>query len=117
VHAGELLAELRAILVPFEDSLEAAEIYGIWVLKRPGAKTHDWFAGVRPGKGTAKLMLLPIKAHPELLDGVSPQLLKRRSGDALITLKAGDEGLLPELEQLVARTFDVYVGTPPDGDG
>ena len=108
---------MRGLLVPYEDVLELSEIYGIQVLHRRGARAHDWFAGVRPGKGTAKLMLLPIKANPELLEGVSLQLLKRQSGGALFTLKAGDEDLLPELEQLVARSFEVYVGTPPDGDG
>ena len=106
--ADELVAELRALLVPYEDVLEAAQIYGIEVLHRPGARAHDWFAGVRPGKGTAKLMLLPMKGHPELLDGVSPALRKRITGDALITLKPGDEGLLPEVERLVARAFEAY---------
>jgi hypothetical protein len=106
----KLEAELRAILVPYEDELESAELYGIEVLHRPGLKMHDWFAGVRPGKGSAKLMLLPIKAHPELLEGVSPALSKRRSGDALFTLEPGDEGLVPELEGLVARAFEVYMG-------
>ena len=62
-------------------------------------------------------MLLPIKGHPELLDGISPALRKRVSGDALFTFKPGDETLLPELEQVVAKAFDAYVGTPPDGDG
>jgi hypothetical protein len=116
VDAGELEAELRALLVPYEDVLEADELYGIEVLHRPGSKMHDWFAGVRPGKGSAKLMLLPIKAHPELLDGVSPALLKRRSGDALFTLKPGDEALLPELAQVIARAFDAYVGAAPGAD-
>ena len=113
---GELLAELRALLVPYEDLLEANELYGIEVLHRPRARAHDWFAGVRPGKGSAKLMLLPIKAHPELLEDVSPALRKRLSGDALFTLKPGDEGLLEELEALVQRSFDLYVGQPP-GEG
>ena len=63
--------------MPYEDVLEAAQIYGIHVLHRPGARAHDWFAGVRPGKGTAKLMLLPMKSNPELLEGASPALLKR----------------------------------------
>ena len=117
VTTEELLAELRALLVPYEDVLEPHELYGIEVLHRPGAKMHDWFAGVRPGKGTAKLMLLPMKTHEELLEDVSPQLRKRISGDALITLKPGDEALLPELAQLVAKSFDAYVGTPPDADG
>ena len=114
---GDLEAELRALLVPYEDVLVGEELYGIEVLHRSGSKMHDWFAGVRPGKGTAKLMLLPIKTHPELLEGIAPGLRKRLSGDALFTLKPGDEALLPELEQLVARAFDAYVGTPPDGDG
>jgi len=117
MDADALEAELKALLVPYEDVLVGEELYGIEVLHRPGSKMHDWFAGVRPGKGTAKLMLLPIKGHPELLEGISSALRKRLSGDALFTLKAGDEALLPELEQVVARAFDVYVGTPPDGDG
>ena len=111
--ADELMAELRALLVPYEDVLEPHELYGIEVLHRPGAKMHDWFAGVRPGKATAKLMLLPIKSHPELVEDLSPQLRKRMSGDALFTLKPGDEGLLPELEGVVQRSFDAYVGRPP----
>ena len=108
MDADALVAELKALLVPYEDRLVAAELYGIEVLHRPGSKMHDWFAGVRPGKGTAKLMLLPIKAHPELLDGVSPVLRKRVTGAALITLKPGDDALLPELRALVARAFEVY---------
>ena len=112
----ELVAELRALLVPYEDVLTAAELYGIEVLHRPGSKMHDWFAGVRPGKGTAKLMLLPIKTHPELIEDISTALRKRLSGDALFTLKPGDEALLQELEALVARSFDAYIGRPPDTD-
>jgi hypothetical protein len=110
-------AELKALLVPYEDVLVADELYGIEVLHRAGSKMHDWFAGVRPGKGSAKLMLLPMKTHPELLEGLSPALRKRLTGDALFTLRPGDDALLPELEQLVARAFDAYVETPPDGDG
>jgi hypothetical protein len=116
MDAGELEAELRALLVPYEEVLVADELYGIEVLHRPGARMHDWFAGVRPGKGSAKLMLLPIKANPDLVAGISRALEARRSGDALFTLKPGDEALLPELEQLIARAFDAYVGTPPDAD-
>ena len=108
MDAAELEWALVAMLARYDGRLERAHIYGIEVLHRPGAKAHDWFAGVRPGKGAAKLMLLPIKDHPGLLDGVSPALRKRKSGDALFTLKPGDEGLLPELEALVGRAYDVY---------
>ena len=108
MEPAELVAALESILARYEGPLERAHIYGIEVLHRPGARAHDWFAGVRPGKGTAKLMLLPVKDHPEVLDGVSPALLKRKTGDALFTLKPGDEGLLAELEGLVARAFGAY---------
>ncbi len=116
VDLGAMEAELRAILVPYEDVLEAAEIYGMEVLRLPGAKAHDWFAGVRPGDGSVKLMLLPIHSHPELLDGISPTLRKRKTGASLFTLRANDGELIPELEALVARSFDAYVGQPP-GEG
>jgi hypothetical protein len=108
MDAGELQAALESMLARYDGPLERAQIYGIEVLHRPGARAHDWFAGVRPGKGVAKLMLLPVKADPGLLEGVSPALLKRKSGDALFTLRPGDEALLPELEQLLERAFDVY---------
>ena len=106
---SEIEVRLHALLEPYQDQLVLDTVYGIQVLHRPGARTHDWFAGVRPGKGTAKLMLLPIKDNPEILESVSPPLLKRRSGDALFTLKPGDEALLPELEQIVARAYKVYM--------
>ena len=104
----ELRAALERLLATYRDRLTLDKLYGIDVLHRPGARAHDWFAGVRPGKGSAKLMLLPIKDHPEILDGVSPALLKRRTGDALFTLTPGDERLLPEVETLLARAFAIY---------
>jgi hypothetical protein len=112
MDAAELETALRSMLARYEGRLEPAEIYGITVLHRPGARAHDWFAGVRPGKGVAKLMLLPIKGNAHLLEGLSPELLRRKSGDALFTLRPGDEALLPELAELVGRAFDAYVQTP-----
>lgn len=46
-----LEAELKALLVPYEDVLVAEELYGIEVLHQPGSKMHDWFAGVRSARG------------------------------------------------------------------
>jgi hypothetical protein len=113
---GELEAELRAILVPYEDVLESSEIYGMEVLRRPGAKAHDWFAGLRLRGDTVKFMLLPMHTHPELLEGISPALRKRKTGASVLTLREDDEALIPELEALVQRSFDAYVGQPP-GEG
>ena len=108
-----LEAELRAILVPYEDVLEVSEIYGMEILRTPGAKAHNWFAGVRAQGDAVKFMLLPMHTHPEVLEGVSPALKKRKTGASLFTLRTSDEALLPELEELVQRSFDLYVGQPP----
>jgi hypothetical protein len=107
---GELEAEIRAILVPYEDELETAEIYGLEVLRRPGAKAHDCFAGVQAAGDRIKFNFLPMHHHPELLAGVSPALLRRRTGASVFKLAAGDDTLLDELELLVCRGFEVYMG-------
>jgi len=65
-------ARLEAILEPFRGQLETFEIYGVPMLRRPGARAHDWFAGVSPGNGVIRFFLLPMYGHPELLEGVSP---------------------------------------------
>jgi 7-keto-8-aminopelargonate synthetase-like enzyme len=111
---GELEAELRAILVPYEDVLDAAEIYHMEVLRRPGAKAHDWFAGVQRIEGSVKFNFLPMHGHPELLDGLSPALLRRRTGASVFRLTEADSGLIEELEALVARGFDAYMGSGPE---
>ena len=103
----ELQAALEALLAQYGDVLELAPLYGIQA-HRPGSRAHDWFAGVRPRKGTAKLMLLPITAHPELLEGVSPGLLRRRTGEALFELRPGDEGLVQDVERLLALALQAY---------
>jgi hypothetical protein len=104
-------AELRAILVPYEDELEAAEIYSMEVLRRPGAKAHDWFAGVQQVDGSVKFSFLPMHARPELLGGCSPELLKRRTGASVFKFTDLDDALIEDLEALVHRGFDAYMGT------
>lgn len=110
----QIEAELRAILVPYEDELETAEIYGMEVLRRPGAAAHDWFAGVRRTGPLVKFNFLPIHGHPELLEGVSPSLLKRRAGASFFRFGPDDEGMLDELAAVVARGFEVYMGRHGD---
>ena len=107
-------AELRAVLVPYEDELETAEIYGMEVLRSPGAKAHDWFAGVQQVSGTVKFNFLPMHGHPELLDGCSPALLRHRTGASVLKFSDLDDALIADLEALVARGFAAYrdAGTP-----
>lgn len=106
---GALEAELRAVLVPYEDELETAEIYGMEVLRRPGAKAHDWFAGVQRVEGTVKFNFLPMHGHPQLLEGCSAALLKHRTGASVLKFSDLNDALIADLEALVARGFSVYV--------
>ena len=108
-------ARLEALLDPYRDRLEAFEIYGVPMLRRPGAKAHDWFAGVNRGNGVVRFSFLPMHAHPELLDGLSPAVLKRKKGASLFTFTSVDDETIAELEALLARGLGVY--WPGHGDG
>ena len=99
---------LETLLDPYRDQLEAFEIYGVPMLRRPGANAHDWFAGVNRGNGVVRFSFLPMHAHPELLDGMSPAVLKRKTGASLFAFSAVDDGTLAELEALLARGLEVY---------
>ena len=108
-------ARLRAILVPYEARLETASIYNIPTLRKPGAKAHDWFAFVNPSPKHVGFYLLPVYHHPALREGMSPALAKRLTGKSTFTFKALDEGLATELEGVVARAYDAYMGSDPTG--
>ena len=71
-------ARLERILDPYRDRLETASIYNIPTLRRTGAKAHDWFAFVKPASKHVSFFLMPIVTWPDLLDGCSDALLKRR---------------------------------------
>jgi hypothetical protein len=117
---GELAgvqARLDAILEPYRGQLETFEIYGVPMLRRPGARAHDWFAGVSPGNGVILFFLLPMYAHPELLEGISPALRKQKRGASLFAFANVDDGLVDELTALTERSFAAYMKegeeTPP----
>ena len=103
-------ARLRAILAPYEGRLETATIYNIPTLRRRGANAHQWFAFVKPASKHVGFYLLPVVHHPELVDGLSPELSKRRTGKSVFTFPVMDEELFAELERLVARAYSAYMG-------
>ena len=108
-------ARLEALLDPYRDRLEAFEIYGVPMLRRPGAKAHDWFAGVNRGNGVVRFSFLPMHAHPELLEGLLPSVLKRKAGASLFAFTTIDDDQLAELGRMLARGLDVYWPEHPHG--
>ncbi len=103
-------ARLRAILVPYEDRLEWGTVYGNPMLRRAGANAHQWFAFVKPASKHVGFYLLPMHTWPDLADGLSPALAKRRTGKSAFTFPSLDEDLAAELEALVARAYERYAG-------
>jgi 7-keto-8-aminopelargonate synthetase-like enzyme len=109
-------ARLRAILEPYRDRLVEGQIYRVPTLRRPGAKAHDWFAGVQVARDAVKFNFLPMHAHPELLEGVSPGLRRHKTGASVFRFADLDEPVFVELEGLVARAIDAYMaGVAPAG--
>jgi hypothetical protein len=105
-----LEARLQRVLDPYRDRLETASIYNIPTLRRTGAKAHDWFAFVKPASKHVSFFLMPIVTWPDLLDGSSDALRRRHQAKSAFTFVTLDEGLIGELESLVARAFERYVG-------
>jgi len=100
---------LWAILAPYRDRLEEGSVYGLVTLKRPGAKAHGFFAGVRVASKHVAFHLMPIYADPTLLEGLSPALRARLKGRTTFDFVSADEGVFSELEALVARSFEAYM--------
>ncbi len=103
-----LEARLQALLDPYRARLEPVEVYGQPFLRRPGATKHQWFAGVNQGKGVVRFSLLPMYQHPEVLEGLSPAVLKRKTGASLFTFVSIDDGQVAELAALLERAAAVY---------
>jgi hypothetical protein len=106
LHAIE--ARLWSLLEPYRHELESATIYGMPSLRWPGAKAHDYFAAIRPGKSYVSLYLLVADTYPEALDGTPGTLLKRRSGRAAFTFAHLDDEMARDLEAMLARLYERY---------
>ncbi len=52
--------------------------------------------------------LMPVYAHPPLLQGLSPELKARMQGKACFNFKTIDEALFEELDTLTARGFRLF---------
>ncbi len=101
-------ARLWSLLEPFRGECEAATIYGVPTLRWPGAKAHDYFAGVRAGKRYVSLYLLVADTYPEALEGTPQVLLGRRSGRATFSFPSLDDELARDLDALLARLYARY---------
>jgi hypothetical protein len=102
-------ARLQAILDPYRDRLEEGPIYGRVFLRRPGAKAHDWFAGVVVATAHVSFYMLPVHTYPRLLDCITDGLRKRKKGASTFNFSTIEDALFDELAALTERGFEAYM--------
>lgn len=105
---ADIEARLRALLAPYEATLERATIYGLPTLRRPGAGAHDWFAFVKPAAKHVSLFLLQLHTDEEMRASLSPALAKRLTGRSAFNFTGLDAALEAELAALLARAHARY---------
>jgi hypothetical protein len=106
---------LRAILDVYRPHLVEDTIYSMPVLRRRGAKKHDWFAGVQAVDGAVKFNFLPMHGNAALLEDAPQELVRHKTGASVFKFKEIDEHLATALEAVVAKGFLAYMGDKEDG--
>ena len=76
------------------------------VRARDGYRTA--FGGVEIKKNYVSAHLIPVYAHPELLDEASDALKARMQGKSCFNFKKLDEPMLAELGRLIDRGAEVF---------
>ncbi len=75
-------------------------------LERPAAGPRakpEFFGAVQVRKGAVSYHLMPVYTHPELLEGLSPQLRRRMQGKSCFNFSTPDAALFAELDALTRR--------------
>lgn len=62
---------------------------------------RTWFGGVEIKKNYVSAHLIPVYAHPDMLDDLSDTLRKRMQGKSCFNFKQIDEALFAELDAVV----------------
>lgn len=104
---GEVYAALRTLVQPHIAGLPLAR-EGEGVLD---VDSHDtapngkplMFLGLSTRKRAVSVYVMPIYVNPELAEGISPALAKRRQGKSCFNFAKVDEALFAELATLLER--------------
>lgn len=103
---------LRTILAEVSDSMivkvDQPESYTLETPTNPRDGKPFYFASTVIRKNYVSFYLMSIYTNPELLEGISPALNKRRQGKSCFNFKQIDETLFSELKALVAKSLPVY---------
>ncbi|MBA3678428.1 MAG: hypothetical protein H0W74_13675 [Sphingosinicella sp.] len=108
-----IFADLRGRMLQAGGSMEvSADQPGSLIIKtpwnEPGKSEPAWFGAVQLKKNYISYHLMPLYAFPPLLEGVSPDLLKRMQGKSCFNFKKVEPELFDALEQLTAKCASAY---------
>ena len=67
--------------------------------------TRTWFGGVEIKKSYVSAHLIPVYAHPELMDGITAKLRQRMQGKSCFNFKSAESELLAEFGRLIGAGF------------
>lgn len=85
------------------------------VRRRDGYRTG--FGGVEIRKSYVSVHLIPVYAHPDMLDGVSDALRARMQGKSCFNFRREDPDLLGELRALIDHGVSRFVADGRLADG
>jgi hypothetical protein len=104
-----LFSRLKALLTPYAKALNLIHDTPIKYYLETGYsekwKKPLFFGSVAVQKSYVSYYLMPVYMFPDLLDGISPALIKRMQGKSCFNFKQVDEALFSELEALTKKGF------------
>jgi hypothetical protein len=109
---SQIYETLAALFVPYARKMESEMHPKIgFCLKvrsaRTGRETH--FGAVQALADGVAFHLFPLYAHPDLLEGLSPDLFNRMRGKTCFHFDSLDAGLVAELAQLTHAGFERFL--------
>jgi hypothetical protein len=108
-QATALFDRLATILAPYRSTLiaKADEPGNLYLETRPSTAYPGglFFGAVKIGKRYVSFYLMPVYVHPDLLQGISPELRKRMHGKSCFNFTRHDDARFAELETLTAAGF------------
>jgi hypothetical protein len=107
---------LKMVLEPYARTMhvsgDAPGLYSVDMAPAAERNPTTWFGAVRTGKRYVSIYLMPVYAEPALLDGASPELLRRKQGKSCFNFASIDEPLLGELESILRKGYEQTAGDP-----
>ena len=106
----QIFNRLKAILFEYQAlvvvAANDANSYSLDTNYVPQYKKKLFFGAVQINKNYVSYHLMPVYMYPDLLEGVSPGLMKHMQGKSCFNFKKMDEPLFQELDALTQRSVE-----------